>query len=241
VNLSAAFAFGLFIILPGIGAYIGIFAATQSARFRSSPPPPSSMLALAIVGSGAIVGHFLSSLAFAINESICKHVSCIQTGFEPNPYLLLLDLQNSQAGLTSWQVVLTLLWIITLTIITFLISMRWISWELKSDEVARTIIFGWLSPFFETETDDDRVVVAYALTTIDHDGASLGYQGLVDHLNLTSDKEISSIVLTEASLFQVVADASGVTRKGSDRKLETIYLDKSQIRNIAFRIVKIEE
>jgi hypothetical protein len=74
------------------------------------------------------------------------------------------------------------------------------------------------------------------VTTLELDGAAVGYEGLVEYMTLDSSKQIVSLVLSDCELFTMVAKGGMVHRVRNPREepLENIVLGRESIRNIAF-------
>lgn len=228
----------LFILAPGFGAAMALWASQRHKSFRPAAPPTTSTITLAVVAIGALVAHTVGAIVFGIAAeglvAFCEYGGvCIGSG-EPNPYAVLLHAGDGAVPASSWEIMWTLVTLVLLTVGTMAVTHH----EVGKGTFA-PLLYGWMADVLRDSARDDRYVIAYILTDIkkgeDH---LVGYQGLLDDMNLGSDKNIVSVTLTDAAPFYV---------KLGDEKLERIYaaketpfarlhFEKDEIKNIVLDV-----
>lgn len=222
----------LFLLSPGFSLVAGVYAVGRSSR-EVAPPPPNSIMALAMVTGGALVAHALTASFFAVGGAIVAGLGCWWTLPHPNPYVLAIGLGHvpaSQAGLgVAW--ILVALSIMCL--VTYASTRSFMSSRLARTRTVGANLYGWFWQIEET-----RGAFAYVLTNFESEDWSTGYWGIMEYVTLDSERQISTIVLAEAEAFTMAVDkkTGDLRRQPSSRpgrKLR-VYLTKAEIRNIAF-------
>jgi hypothetical protein len=236
VTFSYSLVLALFLLAPGFAFVAAIYAASGRNRMEAAPPPPNSIMALAIVTGGALAAHSLTALFFALCHLAAWLFKASWSLAEPDPYVLSLHL----GALPPADAALGLAWILAvLTVVcalTFLITRRLIHGTASNWPALNAALYGWLH-----EIREDDGALAYVVTHLTLDGAAIGYEGVVDYVVLDSEKQILSLVLIDAQTFTLVAKGGIVHRVPNPRdvKMERLVLTKSEIRNIAFDPIKL--
>lgn len=217
----------LFLLAPGFAFVAGVYSGGFRTRLEASPPPPNSVITLALVTSGALAAHFVLSAVYGLGFG----------GSHPNPYAVALHLpQASEAERGA-----DLLWVLSnlsaVTIATFVATRLFIGWQLRSHGLVRNALYGWLA-----EATAAEGAIAYVVTSLELDGAAIGYEGVLEYMTLDSSKRIVSLVLIDCELFTLVAKGGMVHRVRNPRQtpLENIVLAGEAIRNVAFTPIGVK-
>lgn len=232
----------LFILAPGFGAAMALWAAQRHKTFIPAAPATTSTITLAVVALGALLAHFVGAVFFGLIAELAYGICswwgfCLGSG-QANPYLVLIHAGDGEHDLTSWEV----MWTLGSLIVTTFATMKVTEHEVQKGTFA-PLLYGWMAGILKKAEPEGRYVLAYVLTDIEKGGDHLvGYQGLLEDMNLGTDKEIVSVTLTEAEPFYV---------KLGDEKLERIYAEKEspfpylhftkgEFKNIAFEVQEYE-
>lgn len=222
----------LFLLAPGFAFVAAVYAIGRSAIHEASPPPPNSIMALAMVTGGALLAHTAAALFFLACHVIAGWTGLWWPTADPNPYYLAWRLAGADGLATSsafaW--ILSLLSLLSLATYGFT---RWIMrGRLGRSDLVGAALYGW---FWQIEKS--RGAYAYVLTQFEGDNGAVGYQGALESVTLDADKQVSSLVLADAELFSIkVVDDGRVVRTPTpraDNKLR-VLLTRAEIRNIAY-------
>ncbi len=229
----------LFLLAPGFAVVAGVYQQSQIGKIKSPPPPPGSILTLALVSVGSLSLHFLGALFFALQDVWTKAEWPHRTvPFDPNVYGAMSALAFANEPMAANQVLLLLGSLLMLTIVGYWVGGRAIE-ALNRTGSLNPMLYGWLSEMAVAE-DQREAVLAYVLSDVEEDGAILGYEGVVANMTTNADKEITSILLKSCETFYVRIGKAGVSRRQVSRSspIPQMYLERSRIRNIAFEKVR---
>jgi hypothetical protein len=239
VSLSAGLLVALLILAPGFALHGALFRFRNRTGIGSAPPQPGSVATLTIIGLGALIAHTIWAIASALNDGYCASHACIEVAFEPNVYRTVFQANENLDALNgddaAWVLSLTLL----LTGATYLVA----SWFVESTFGAsriRGVQYGWLADLVELTEVEGRFTTAFVVTTAQHSGVALGYEGLLENLTVNSDKEITSISLLDASRFTLKVD-EGKRTDVAGKPIPRLYLHRSNVQNIAFNVFQFAE
>lgn len=231
----------LFILAPGFGVAMGLWAAPRHKAFRPAAPPTTSTITLAVVTIGALLAHIAGAVVFGIlaevARAVCSLGSLCWIDAEPNPYVVLLQAGAHTLKLTTLEIAWTLA-VLGLLTAGAVWSTRWAVGKGYFDQ----LLYGWMAELLQKSAPNNRYAVAYVLTGLEKDGKYVGYQGLLDDMNLGADKEIISVSLTEVSPFYVKLGAEKLERNYAEKEtpIPQMHFSKDEIRNLAFEIVETE-
>jgi hypothetical protein len=219
VTLGFNVVLALFILAPGFGVAMALWAAQRHKTFTPAAPATTSTITFAVVALSALIAHTAGAVVFGLLAEaarwICGAGKICLGASEPNPYLILIHAGERDTNLTSWEVIWTLLSLSLLTVA----MMRATELAVESGYFS-PLLYGWMAPVLEDAAPANRYVIAYVLTDISKGGDHLvGYQGFLDDMNLGLDKDIVSVTLTDAEPFYV---------KLGDEKLERVYAQKDK-------------
>lgn len=242
MTFSYGLVLALLLLAPGFGAYAGLFAGVQSAAFRPGAPSPTSVLTLGIIVFGALLAHFAWSALCVADDAWAARGGPVLIRGAPNAYAVLFAGSGSdRRALGDVGVLSFLATTLLLTVASFTVTARAVRLR-RLRPYALRLVYGWLAGLVG-EPSDRRAVTAFVLTDTEREGAALGYEGVVLNMVVTADKEIAVVVLGEAESFSLRTTAEGVVRRQVPRRapITQLYLDRSQIRNIAFRVYEVED
>lgn len=239
---SYALVLALFLLAPGLGLYGGLYAGAHRAVFRPAPPGPGSVLTLGIIVLGALFAHTAWVLVCAAGVAWGTAGLPVFLPSAPNAYDVLLGavIEHRSTGLAG--IAVFLLTMSLLTAATFLLTARIVEWK-PVRPFYRALVYGWLSGLVEEAARDGQFVLAYVVTDLQDGVRNLGYQGSVLNMAVNADKQITAIVLEEASAFYLKLDDDAVAHIPIPREtpLGQLYLDGPQIKNIAFEVYALED
>ncbi len=232
---------GLFLLAPGLAIFAGVYHGGEQGPIRSPPPPPGSILALAIVTVGALIAHFVGAAVFLIQDVYCAQGgSCLRVSYDPNAYATLFNVALLRQPVTGLEAFSLLFTIIALTAASFFITRR-IAAAPATATALRGVLYGWLADVV-VASGADEAVLAYVLSDVQDDGTLVGYEGVVANMTTNADKEVTSVLLSSCETFYLRVTASGVLRRKAIRtsRIPQLYLDRSRIKNIAFERVRFK-
>lgn len=241
MTFSFTLILGLFLLAPGFAAFAGLYHSGRLGPVESPPPPPGSILALAIVTVGALAAHLIGAIAFLLQDAVCRHAPCAIVSYEPNLYAALFGIGLAGQRVTGLEVVSILATLCVLTSLSFFLARSTVSLFARNTNL-KGLLYGWLGDLV-IAADAKEVVVAYVVSDVEADGTVLGYEGVVANMTTNNDKQITSILLRSCETFYLRVTASGVVRREASRAspIEQLYLDQSRIKNIAFERLRFVE
>ncbi|MEH0198854.1 hypothetical protein V7S57_22650 [Caulobacter sp. CCNWLY153] len=228
---SLTLVLAIFLLAPGFAFVAGVYSGGFRTGLEASPPPPNSVITLALVASGALAAHFCWAGLYGLGELLCGLLDIGWKNAHPNPYAVALHWPQSEGRARG----LDLLWalgnLVLLTVLTFIATHYAVGWQLASKSPVRSALYGWVA-----EATAAQGAIAHVVTNLELDGAAVGYEGVLKHLTLDSSKKIVSLVLAECELFTLVAKGGLVhhVRNPRDKPLPNIVLSGEAIRNVAF-------
>ncbi len=242
MTFSYGLVLALLLLAPGFGAYAGLFAGVQSAAFRPGAPSPTSILTLGVIVFGALLAHLAWAAVCVADGVWAARGGPVWVRGVPDAYeVLFAGAGRDPAALSDRGVLSFLATTLLLTAASFGAAAQAVRIGPVRPYALR-LVYGWLAGLVG-EPSDRRAVTAFVLTQADQDGSAAGYEGVVLNLVVTADKEIAVIVLGEAESFSLKTTNEGVVRRAVPRRapITQLYLDRSQIRNVAFRVYEVED
>jgi hypothetical protein len=173
-------------------------------------------------------------MASAANDAFCASNACINVAFQPNVYLTIFDAGESLSDLTAMDAAWALTVTFLLTLSTYFVASSWAdtSWGRAR---LRGLQYGWLADLVDLAEIDGHFTTAFVVTTVQHNGMVLGYEGLLENLTVNSDKEITSLSLLDVTRFTLkVEDAKRSDVEG--KPIPRLYLHRQSVQNVAFNV-----
>ena len=240
-DISVSLVLGLLLLAPGLATYAAIFHAGDVGPVRSPPPPPGSILTLAIITTGALVAHFSGALVLALQDWGCARWGhCLVVGFRPDAYAVLADFASARRPIPVPDAVGILGTLLVLTVAAFVLTRQAAGLRPVAGAL-RGVLYGWLNEVVVAR-DANEVVLAHVLSDVQNDGSVVGYEGAVANMTTNAQKEITSILLSDCITFYLLVTLNGVDRieTEADEPIEQLYLDRDRIKNIAFERLRFE-
>jgi hypothetical protein len=95
VTFSFNLVLALFLLAPGFAFVMGVYYGGPRTKLEPTPPPPNSLLALALVTSGALAAHLACAGFYAVCELIALAAKASWSLPHPNPYVVALGLNGA--------------------------------------------------------------------------------------------------------------------------------------------------
>ena len=87
-------------------------------------------------------------------------------------------------------------------------------------DLRETATFGWLKRWVDLARPANSFIIAYVVTTLEHDGAHVAYEGIVENIALDDNRAITMLVLSRCDRFLVRVSADRVERIEGDEQPE---------------------
>jgi hypothetical protein len=239
VTFSYNLVLALFLLAPGFAFVAAVYAIGRSTIHEATPPPPNSIMALAMVTGGALFAHTLAAIFFLACHGVASVTGWWWPTVDPNPYYLAWRLAGAD-GLATSTAFAWILGLLTVLCGATYGATRWVMGSrMGRSDLIGAALYGW---FWQIEKT--RGAYAYVLTQFEGDNGAVGYQGALESVTLDADKQLSSLVLADAELFSIKVDVEGkVVRTATpraDNKLR-VLLTRTEIRNIAYTPIVYED
>ena len=227
----------LFLLAPGFALVAGVYYGGPRKRLETAPPPPNSVITLALVTGGALVAHLACAGAYGLCEILAWLLHLSWPYPHPNPYGMALRLADAGERTRDLGLAWALFNLAALTAVVFGATRALVARRMRKPGFVRDTLYGWLA-----EATAAEGAIAYVVTTLELDGAAVGYEGVLEYMTLDSSRQIVSLVLTDCELFTLVAKGGMVHRVRNPREkpLENIVLSREAIRNVAFTPIGTE-
>ena len=242
MTLSFNLVLALFLLAPGFAVYAGVYLGSQLGPIKSPPPPAGSILTLALVTVGALAAHLVGAGLSALQPPLCACLPvCVRVPFEPNAYAVLLDATVNDTRVSAGELLLAMATFAAVTALAFVVSMLFVRWAWRWKWFVR-LIYGWLAEVGVADSPDE-VILAYVLSEVEEKGTVVGYEGIVENILTTADKEITAITLGSCEMFFLRLTATSVTRVkvAKTTPIPHLQLTKDRIQNIAFERVRFAD
>jgi hypothetical protein len=240
VILSFNLVLALFLIAPGFGVYGGVFIPSRNSRFYISPPAPNSILTLAVVSLGALCAHAIWASVLAVQDVACTRLPCLRLPIDPDTYSAAMAAAEGHHGVSQGVVALFLVTCFLLTLASFAAT-RLIILSGLTERFAVTA-YGWQAGLVEQTSAPGRYVTAFVVTDMQKDGAFLGYEGLLEAMNLDTDEQIKTIVLLYCNAFLLhigkTVRRTPIPREGA---IPRLLIEGRHIQNVAFNVFEWEQ
>lgn len=213
-------------LLPGIVAAHFFYRAGKTGEVDPLVPALGSPTGIAQVGALSVIVHvaFVAGL-WAVSQ--LPHWTALPLA---NPYRFFRDDSHGLVDLTdAFALMSGLSWLMLVAVVVG----RGIG-ELYMRLSNRSIFYGPMNQLVIAADGPNRFITAYVLTKIEHEGAILGYEGVVENLARDADRLPTSVVLSDARPFKVLLGEESRQEVGTE--IDWIALSASDWHNIAFRV-----
>lgn len=216
-------------LAPGLAAF-GALYGFAGGKVYPVAPAPGSIASISVIAGAALLAHAVGAALFTVQDLACFRVACTQVSYNPNVY----EEVFLHTGARRLSIPYTLSYVLALSCAAF-----WCSLQTRRLLFVRRATYGWLEPLLSQQSNDRTFVAAFVLTGIEHEGVLLGYEGVVEAINLGDNKEIINISLSSASRFLVRIGSDSMQRVPVDGTMPMLTIDRSQIANIAFEVIEV--
>lgn len=237
MSFSYTLFLALLLLAPGLGVWAGLRAGERSELIAQAPEKPGSTFSLLVIVFGALAGHIILSGLYALQASACAATGrCLQLAFDPNVYRIILTNGRSARAPSDWAF---LSWFVSLLMPALIVGglAYWASgWRLVRD-IRETATFGWLKRWVDLARPDNSFIIAYVVTTLEHEGANVAYEGIVENIALDDNKAISMLVLSRCDRFLVRITSASVERIDAEHApIPLIQLEGKNFVNVALEV-----
>lgn len=237
MSFSYTLFLALLLLAPGLGLWAGLRAGERSELISQAPEKPGSTFSLLVIVFGALFGHILLSALFALQAGICQWSErCFTFGFDPNVYRVILT-NGRSAGTPSDGAFLS--WFVSLllpALIVGFVAYRASGWRWVRD-LREASGFGWLKRWVDLARPANSFIIAYVVTTLEHDGSNVAYEGIVENIALDDNRAIKMLVLSNCDRFLVRISADKVERIDSEHApIPLIQLEADNFVNVALEV-----
>ena len=226
----------LFLLAPGFGVFAGVYLTGLRRPFRPAPAAPGSFLALALVTIGALTAHVISAIPYAAQELLCAVASCREVGFQPNPYVTLIN-PDAAGAMPGVSLAITLIHLLAVALIGLAIG-RLGMWLAARSARTQNLFYGWTTELIGMASTRFHVINAFALTDVTKDELSLGYEGILLDLRQDAAGKLQSATLRNAQAFVIELKPDAVSRRRVPRAqpIPFMVLEAENIKNLALSI-----
>lgn len=219
------------LLLPGIVATKAFYQFAQTKEVEPAIPSLTSADGIAQIGLLSVFVHLTYVICLGIVAT--AHGPQRLAGIPlANPYVAMLV---PPATIESvYALISGLFFLCLLAIVLGTLAGRLVMWGGDS-----SIFYGPMAEVFAKTGSDQDFIIAYVLTTIEQEGALIGYQGTVVSLLRDADRFPAKVVLKDASVFRLVMAEGRPMRREAGETIDWIALSAEQWHNIAFKVFKV--
>ncbi|MFV0625015.1 hypothetical protein ACBY01_13535 [Sphingomonas sp. ac-8] len=233
----------LLFLAPGLAAYAAIYGLFHDGKaIAPEPPSANTVEAVIVIAGAALLVHAATAALFSLNGLVCAHATCMVRVPAPwlDPYHSALDVVGGK-GIGGNAVTVALLGVAGQSLLTYLAIRGWLRSRARRDRLPAWI-YGWATSLADALDNSDTAVIAYVMTTVEHDGKTLAYGGLVHDISLKPDGCITRITLTDCERYLIDLDASLADASLSPAlsRFSFMAIDAQTIRNIAFETITFD-
>ncbi|WP_298743350.1 hypothetical protein [uncultured Brevundimonas sp.] len=240
VTLTVAWA--LFALAPGLAVFAGLFLSKSKDVVHPAAPAPASLIALAIVVFGALTLHALSAAVLTCIDGLGA-ITGWTVSYDPNVYRYFLGSRTADELGIETAILLTLL--LALSGIGFFAA-RQIGRTAQPGSTLHALLYGWLSPILTQLRAEEgylKHLIAWVVTDLQVGDLAIGYEGQVETISLTSDKQIAWLTLRNCETF-VVAPRDGSARRQAvarETPIPRMQVEGPHIVNLAYAVALVPE
>ncbi|SDA33347.1 hypothetical protein [Sphingomonas sp. NFR15] len=237
MSFSYTLFLALLLLAPGLAVWAGLRAGERSELISQAPEKPGSTFSLLVIVFGALAGHIILSGLFALQSGACRFIApCVRLSFDPNVYRVILTNGRSAGVPSDWAFLCWFVSLATPALITGALAYLASGWKMVRD-MREAATFGWLKRWVDLARPSNSFIIAYVVTTLEHQGANVAYEGIVENIALDDNKAIAMLVLSSCDRFLVRITSARVERIDSDHApIPLIQLEAKQFVNVALEV-----
>lgn len=239
MSFSYTLFLALLLLAPGLGLWAGLRAGERSDLISQAPEKPGSTFSLLVIVFGALAGHILLSALFVVQAAFCETTrACLPVSFDPNVYRIILTGGHvtGRPGDVAF-----FCWFLSLLLPALIVGVaayRASAWRWVRD-MRESATFGWLKHWVDLARPPNSFIVAYVVTTLEHDGANVAYEGAVENIALDDNRAIAMLVLSQCDRFLVRVTAGSVERiDTAHAPIPLIQLEARNFVNVALEVIE---
>lgn len=231
----------LLFLVPGLAAYAAIYGLFHSGKaIAPEPPSANTVEAVVIIAGASIAVHALTAFGFALNVAICRE-GCpvgVPRGWL-DPYGAALGVTSGGTA-TGSSIAFALGGIAVQGAATYVATQFWLRWCARRDALPAWI-YGWARDLANSADNEETFIIAYVLTTAEHQGRSIVYGGGLQDMALKPDGCVSRITLYECEryLADLGAPLPDPTLPEPLSRFPFMIIDAENIRNVAFETLDL--
>lgn len=237
MSFSYTLFLALLLLAPGLGVWAGLRAGERSELISQAPEKPGSTFSLLVIVFGALFGHIVLSALFGMQASFCgAFQSCIGLSFDPNVYRVILTNGRSAGVPSDWAF---FSWFVSLLLPALIVGVLtyWASAWTWVRNLRETATFGWLKRWVDLGRPANSFIIAYVVTTLEHEGANVAYEGIVENIALDDNRTITMLVLSRCDRFLVRVSSNNVERIDAEHApIPLIQLEAKNFLNVALEV-----
>ena len=239
ITLTVAWA--LFILAPGLAVFAGLFLSKGRDVIHPAAPPPASLISLGIVVFGSLAMHTTAAVVLAIIDAF-GILTPWRSAFDPNVYRYFLGPRDLDRLGTETALLLVLLFLLSAG--GFFIA-RQFGRKAEAGSTLHALLYGWLSPVIaqlKPETGYTKHLIAWVVTDLALGDMASGYEGQVETVSLTPEKQVAWITLTNCETFVLGKDSSA-RRHTVEREtpIPRMQIEGPHIVNLAYAVALVPE
>ena len=237
MSFSYTLFLALLLLAPGLAVWAGFRFGERPGLISQAPERPGSTISLLVIVFGALIGHLLTSGAFLLQSLWCRATElCVTVAFDPNVYREILLGGRGAAAATDAAIFAWFLALLLPAAAVGFVSYRASRWPWVQN-LREQATFGWLKSWIDRARPADSFIVAYVVTTLQHEGASVAYEGMVESLALDEQRTIVMLVLRDCNRFLVRVTPTGIERVRIEQlSISLIQLAGDKLVNVALEV-----
>lgn len=222
--------------------WAGLRAGERSDLISQAPDKPGSNFSLFVIVSGALAGHIFMSGLLALQAGFCHWTGrCYQLAFDPNIYRVILGSGRTIGTPTDAAFFCWFISLLIPAVFVGLLAYRANGWRWVRDG-RETATFGWLKRWVDMARPANSFIVAYVVTTLEHEGANVAYEGMVENIALDENRAIKMLVLSRCDRFLVRIGPENVQRiDGEHTPISLIQIEAGNFVNVALEIFQDDD
>ncbi len=169
----------LVLLLLGFCAWGSLRLVERTDILTPRPDKPNSTSTLLVIVTGALGGHLIGALFFALMASWRQLTRLyLRVPFDPNVYRLIFKGVAADGPVTDWAI---FVWLAELIVIGLAVGV--VAYMLAGAKLVKekwdALDFGWLNTATQAVKSGRAVIIAYVMTKTSEAGATVAYEGIL--------------------------------------------------------------
>ncbi|MFC5342719.1 hypothetical protein ACETK8_06180 [Brevundimonas staleyi] len=239
ITLTVAWA--LFVLAPGLAVFAGLFLSKGKDVVHPAAPAPTSLISLAIVVFGALGTHSIAAVGLLLND-IAGEFTEWRVPFDPNVYRFFLG--DRKADRLGTEIALLLVQLLGLSALGFLAARR-VARNASPNSTLHALLYGWLSPVIgqlQPEAGYQKHLIAWVVTDLEMSDLPIGYEGQVETISLTGDKQVAWLTLRNCETFVIGREGSARRQTvARETPIPRMQIEGGHITNLAYAVALVPD